>query len=475
MATFNLIINKIVNLDNNIFSYNYETDNIDGVNKIFFNLLNTFKLQIYKNKFKFLKETIDNFYFSSKDMERIKFLNLFNKIQKIYHILNRFVYLYKFKKSKLIVDIDMQLNQININEPNVICIYHVGSKYLFTIDDLLKMIYMSLTNCFLFFAEPISIKNPYNNISFGKSILYYIYSYLISSAKIKFIKPEYLDVFFKFKESNFNMTQFINNYEYILREYSIKNYLNNTPKTTKIEHIFRMIDIYNSNIINNRNKILIDPEFPDEELITIMKPYLYLSLETNYSLVGKNRVHAKNMLNQKLKEFQNFNPGFGRKIIKFKDIVHKEKIKRIRSHIGFNMCHKPFNNFNIENFMNNHLSYKYNEDERNYNDNDDHDNDDTDEEQSNDTRNIISTIRREIYILNLNNNNTNEEQEEQYEEELEQQYEEELEQQEQYEEELEQQEQYEEELEQQEHYEDGNEHFQDDSELSEEEYTDSVS
>jgi hypothetical protein len=65
MATFKLIINKIVNLDNNIFSYNYETDNIHGMNKIFFNLLNILELKIYKNKFKFLKETTDNFYFSS--------------------------------------------------------------------------------------------------------------------------------------------------------------------------------------------------------------------------------------------------------------------------------------------------------------------------------------------------------------------------------------------------------------------------
>ena len=182
---------------------------------------------------------------------------LFNKIQKIYHTLNRFVYLYKVKKTKLIVDTDMQLNKITIDEPNVICIYHVNAKYLFKIDDLLKMIYMSLTNCFSFFAEPISIKNPYNNISFGKSILYYIHSYLISNGRIQYIKPEYLDIFFKFKECNFNMTKFVDNYEYILREYAIKNYMNNTSKSIIKHQILHMIDDYNSNIIRNNKQLLL--------------------------------------------------------------------------------------------------------------------------------------------------------------------------------------------------------------------------
>lgn len=402
-----MIINKIVNLDNNIFSYNYENDNIDGMNKIFFNLLNILEFKIYKNKFKFLKETTDNFYFSSKDTEKNIFLNLFNKIQKTYHTLNRFVYLYKFKKSKLIVDIDMQLNKINIGETNVICIYHVNSKYLFKIDDLLKMIYMSLTNSFSFIAEPITIKNPYNNISFGKSVLYYIYSYLISSAKIKYIKPEYLDIFFKFKESNFNMTKFVNNYEYLLREYSIKNYLYNIPKRTMKDQILHMIDGYNSTLIR-RNKILIDPEFPEEELITIMKPYLYLFLQSNYSIIGKNKLDAKNELNRKLKAFQNFNPRFGRKIIKFKDIIHKEKIKRVKSHIGFNMNYKPFNCYNIEIFMNNHLSYKYNQQEDNYNYNNQNSDEDTYEDSDEEHRNLVTTLRYYLNTQLLNNTNNDE-------------------------------------------------------------------
>jgi hypothetical protein len=425
MTTFNLIIKKIVNLDNNIFSYKYdESDTIAGIQKIFFNILHMIELNKDKTKMSFLHETINNYYFSEKVSEKNEFLNLFNKIQKTYHVLNRFVYLYKVKKSKLIVDIDMQLNKINIGEPNVICIYHVNSKYLFKIDDLLKMIYMSLTNCFSFFAEPIPIKNPYNNISFGKSILYYIYSYLISSAKIKYIKPEYLDIFFKFKESNFDMTKFVNSYEYILREYSIKNYLNNTTKTVILGQIFRMIDIYNSTLKSNKKKILIDEEFPDEELISIMKPYLYLNFKGQYSLIAKVRTMSRIKLYKKLREFQEFNPIFGRRIIKFKDIIYKGKTKRIKSHIGFSMKHQNFDIYNIDNFMTNHLAYKYDQNEENYNEEDNHYSTDEDDEDDEDTINNIRIFLEEFRVSNnsnreqlpAENNDEVEHEEEEYEE-----------------------------------------------------------
>jgi hypothetical protein len=368
MTTFDKIINKVINLDNNVFSLNYDNnDKISKINKIFFNFLYNIHLcKNVKSKFHFIEQTLDNFYFSKKPNEKKDFFDLFCKIQHIYHTLNRFVYLYKYKKTKLIVDSDLQLNKINENEPNVICIYHFNSKYLFKIEDLLKLIYTSLTNCFGFFSEPIAIKNPYNNIPFGKSILYYIYFYLVSNCKIKFIKYKYIDIFLKFKECNFNMTKFVNNYEYILREYAIINHLTNSTEETIVQEIKNLIQSFNSGISNDNKKIKISDGFPKHHLIRIMKPYLYLKLQCCYSLVTQHKNDARIKLSKKLCEFQNFNPQFGRKIIKFKDITVNGKIKRIKSHIEFNMKHKKFNTFEIENFMNNHLAYKY---EENYNEN----------------------------------------------------------------------------------------------------------
>ena len=360
MTTFDKIINKVINLDNNIFSYNYDkNDKISGIHKIFFRVLCNIKLYKNKNKFEYLEETLNNFYFLENTTEKKEFFELFFKIQRIYHTLNRFVFLYKYKKSKLIVDTDLQLNQINPNEANVICIYHINSKYLFRIEELLKHIYTSLTNCFSFFSEPISIRNPYNNIPFGKSILYYIYNYLVLNTKIQFIRPFHIDIFLKFKECNFNMTKFVNNYEHILREYAIKNYLNNSTKQTIVNEIKLIITSFNSNFLKDNNKIKISEEFPEDQLIRIMKPYLHLKLQACYSLVNKNKTDARKKLTKKLREFQCFNPQFGRKIIKFKDIILNGKIKRVKSNIEFNMKHKKFNTFEIDNFMNNHLIYKY--------------------------------------------------------------------------------------------------------------------
>jgi hypothetical protein len=365
MLTFNKIINKVVNLENNIFSSNYDkNDKLPGVQKFFFSMLSNIHIyHIYKNKFEFMNQTLNNFYFLNKHDEKEQFIDLFCKIQKTYHTLNRFLYIYKLKKSKLIVNTDLQLNTIEEGKQNVMCIYHVNSKYLFKIEELLKIIYTSLTNSPYFFSEPITIKNPYNNIPFGKSVLYNIYFYLILNTKINLIRHEYLDIFLKFKECNFNMTKFVDNYEYVLREYAIKNYLLNSTKDTIAEQIKGMIIIYNAKVRLESNKIRISQDFPQEKLIEIMKPYLYLNFVSYYSLVHKNKCEAENNLIIKLREFQQFNPQFGRKICRFKDIIKDGRTKRIKSHIEFNMKHKKFNKFEISSFMKNHLDYDCDDDE----------------------------------------------------------------------------------------------------------------
>jgi len=363
MNTFETIIYKLINIQNNIFSPKYDnSDKVGGLYKIFFGCYIGNKN--YKTKFQFLNETINNFYFSQKHEERNEFINYFNKIQKIYHTLNRFSYKYKVKTSKLVVDTDLQLNNITINDNNTICIYHNQSRYLFKIEDLLKILYTSLTNTYLFFSEPITIKNPYNNLPFGKSILYYIYFYIINNFKIGYTKSSHVDLFLKFAECNFNMTRFVNNYEHILRELSIINYLYNSTKTQLKEYISKMIKGYN-NSKDNRKKIEIDSEFPVDELIRIMKPYLHLYLQYNYSLVPKLKNECKNRLYKKLDEFQKFNPSFGRKVIVLKQQNINGKIKKFKSHVDFNSKHKKFNVYDNDSFMNNHLSYKYGDENSN--------------------------------------------------------------------------------------------------------------
>ena len=413
MEIFNLIIKNIINFDNNIFSLNYKNDNIGNMIKISFkNFYENFNNK-YNSKFHFLEDTTNSIFFN-KNNDKNELFNIFCKIQRIYYILNKFCYIYKYNKSKIVVDTDLQLNKIKLNQPNIICIYHIDNRYLFKPQDLLKLIYTSLTNSYMHFAEPITIKNPYNNIPFSKSILYYINYKLGTCVNINSITPKHLDIFFKFREVDFDMTKFVDNYEYILREYSIKDYINNATDETLKNNILNIIKQYNKKINKDDNKIIISEEFPTIELISIFKPYIYLNLVGKYSLVSKNKSEFNNKLFKKLAEFQKFNPRFGRKIIKLKGLIKKGKFKKIKSHIEFNTIHKKFEVVNVSDFMNNHLAYKYEENtiENNFEDN----------FQENETTISLNIITQIIYnrindnINAMEQNNNNDEIDDNYDE-----------------------------------------------------------
>ena len=431
MLTYNKIIYKLINFDNNIFCLNYDdSDKIDGMLKIFFKILCS-DVNCKKRKFDKLDEIMNNFYFSTNFEKKSDFFNLFCKIQKIYHTLNNLIIKYKYKKSKIIINTDLQLNEINIDSSNVICIYHINSKYLFRIEYLLKIIYTSLTNGFSFFCEPLPIKNPYNNVPFGKSILYYIYFFVVSNTKMNNIKSSHFDVFLKFKECNFNMTRFVNKYDYLLREYNIENYINNCSKENLKDIINKLINDFNYRFKNVRKHINIADDFPENDLIKIFKPYIQLKLIASYSLLKNKKREAEKKLNKKLREFQEYNPQFGRKFIRFKNIFKNGKIKKIKSHVEFIVKHKKFNDCEIENFMSNHLCYKYdgysNNDESDESDESDYDEQPTEtfliSEILINNRRTLNTTNTIPYRLNTNyyqyNNEQHEEDEEQEEEEQE--------------------------------------------------------
>lgn len=341
--TINYITNKIINLDNNIFSLNY--DNSDKVETIFKILFYSLANNSYKSKFIMFKETLNSFLSFSRE----KFIQYFCKIQKTYYALCRFAFLYKYKRSIISVTTDMGLNDITINDKNILCIYHINSRYLFNINDLLKIINMSLINNYLFFAEPLSSKNPYNNLPFLKSTLYNIYFF------IKFNTNIYDDLFFKFFHCNFDLSLFYKKYEYLLREYAINNFIKNLSVSSFIAEMNKMLYKYN---YNNNNKIIISNEFPKKKIIQIMKPYLVLYLQSIYSLIPIIKVKSEIELNNKLSKFQAFNPLFGRKIIKldFKIDANLKKKVFIKCY-EFNDKHIAFNDYNYRTFLKNQLSF----------------------------------------------------------------------------------------------------------------------
>ena len=157
MSTFIYIVKTIMNTHNNFFSPKYiKNDEIDPICKMIFEsfIINNNKNIIScKNKFIFYENFINNLFLKNKYK---LFIEYFYKIQKTYNALNRFAFICKFKKTNIMVKTDLCLNPININDKNILCIYHVNAKYLFSINDLIKIINNSLTSSHNFFSEPLS-------------------------------------------------------------------------------------------------------------------------------------------------------------------------------------------------------------------------------------------------------------------------------------------------------------------------------
>ncbi len=343
MKTIGYITNKVLNMDNNVFSLNYDSSHpIKPMMQLAFMSLENNR---YKSKFIMFREVQNSFLQFSRE----EFINHFCKIQKIYYAFSRLAFIYKYKKSSMSVTTDIGLNDITINDKNVLCIFHVNSRYLFNINDLLKIITTSLTNSYTFFSEPLPCKNPYNNLPFTKSNLYNIYLFL------KFKTNIYNDLFIKFFYCNFNLTTFYHKYEHILREHIIENFIKNSSQDLLVQEIKKMITVFNK---TNKKNISINDEFPKNRLIQIMKPYLSLYLQSYYSLVPIIKSNSSILLNRKLNKFQRFNPQFGRKIYKlgFKIDSNLKRKSYIKS-VEFLDKHIPFNYIEETNFLKNHTYY----------------------------------------------------------------------------------------------------------------------
>lgn len=359
MKTFYFITQKIVCIRDYVFSFsdkqnkftfddktpvfnNYKEDTIDPILKIFFHVLLSKEYTI-KNKFSFFKDTNNNLFLNSQSKET--FNRLFQQIQFVYSQFQKLSRLYKYKKTRINVNTDLSLNNIEEHNKNIICIFQDNGKYLFNILDLIKIIYNSLTHSVDFFSEPKPIKNPYNNLPFNKSNLYNIYFY------IKFYTHYEINLFEKYFKINFNLSFFNEKYEFLLREYAIHNFINKSSRLILRNKINNMLCMFNLN--NPRSKICIHSDFPNDILIKIMRPYLLLYITGIYSMVPTKKTYANIKLDLKLKQFFHFNPLFGRKNI----ILHKNFNPPIKQ-INFNDKHIFYSKENLNNdtFLLNHTT-----------------------------------------------------------------------------------------------------------------------
>jgi hypothetical protein len=291
-------------------------------------------------KFFYLKQLLENMFLSEEKREEL--LQIFCKVQKTYRAFSKLVYLYKYKKAKIVISTDLELNTLSITERNVICLFQGTTKYLFRVYDLMKIINRSLSNSPNFFSSPLPIKNPYNNLEFTHIDLYTIYFFIRYR---QFIMPP---LFEKFYKANFNTSRFIKDNECFIRMVAIKNYVYSSHTTILYPAVKAMFYSYRAII----KKLTIDPDFPKEKLVNIMRPYLELYYINAYYIEGTTKHNESDrILKEKLKAFIRFNPRFGRKrlIPKLSYINLSDKSKYTCTvtfddkHIPFHhcICHAP--------------------------------------------------------------------------------------------------------------------------------------
>ena len=297
------------------------------------------------NKFVFYTEIVKNKFMT--EFMRNEFIDNFNKIQRVYHIFNRIAFLYKYKKSKLIVDSDLCLNKLDINHNLTFCLYQENNKYLFNINEIVKIISTALMNSPLFFSEPLVSKNPYNNIPFSKSTLYNIYF----TTQRKNIKIH--ELFQKFFLENFDLTNFKKYNEHIIREYAIDNYVKNSTDDIIYNAIINMLEEYNK-IVLNCNRFRFCVNFPKDKIILAMKPFINLYYRSKYSLIKTVKSNSIKYLFVNLLKFKKLNVCFGRKLYN----IETKYINFVKKRKAIMYYYDTFNKIKLiePNFLENHLS-----------------------------------------------------------------------------------------------------------------------
>jgi hypothetical protein len=268
-------------------------------------------------KYTFLNSIFENVFYNEVNKEL--FLSEFSKIQKIYFTLSKFARICKYKKSTVKITTDLYMNELDETMKNVFVLYEDGSKYFFSVTDLVNIMNSSLSHTYSFFSDPLKPKNPYNNLPFNKSTLYNIYFFMKMST---FIMPQLLERYFV---SNFDIKVFQYENECLIRDFAIKRYIYSSNYDTLYDNVMTMI--YDLKKRNRKYKhfMNVDDDFPQKNLVDIMRPYLHLYYLSKYYVTGTEKKNdSMEKLMNKFDLFVRFNPQFGRKIIKIERIPKKK-------------------------------------------------------------------------------------------------------------------------------------------------------
>ena len=254
---------------------------------------------LYDKKFTCLNNFFENKFIIQEKKDDL--LHCFCTTQKYYYKFKRLYQRYKIKKAKKYdVDYDLCLTPLENSKNNVIIIQE-NTKYLFKINDLIRLILDGLTYTYDLFLEPKVAKNPYNNLEFTNCDLYNIYIHMLLDTNIN---PPLL--FHNYFKSEFSLSNFVMINEAYLKDLAIIKHHKELDQDNDKAYEYIMDMAEKSSSLN------ISTSYPVDDVISKLKFCLldYLFSEYSYN-PAKRRTHKKILL-KKLRDFNNSNPRYGR-------------------------------------------------------------------------------------------------------------------------------------------------------------------
>lgn len=230
-------------------------------------------------------------------------LDQFYRVQRLYHILLRFINKCKMRRfKKYDADEDLCLVPFDSIDPRkILHLLHGNCIYRFNIHDLINILTASLTNQFFMIPDPSFPKNPYTNISFERDHLINIF------VRMWELKIKMRPLLYSFFHCNFSIEVFKYRNRIMLSDMAIDTYLSkeSVASTDTLHDIINLIQTYSNPFL----RINIHPNFPAKRLFSIFRPYL--------KLYYKMKLHGCTVFAEKLRHglccFGLFNPHFGRK------------------------------------------------------------------------------------------------------------------------------------------------------------------
>ena len=258
-----------------------------------------------KTKYTALAKAFWSFFYSTHSGNCLgnEVLRFVQQAQRHYFAFAKFARIFRMRRTNVHIDFDLYMNPLSPTSRNTFVLLDNDKIYYFSLADLSHLLTEALTYSHLFCSEPLTVKNPYNNLPFNVSTLYNIYFQMMSAM---FVIPKFIRRYF---ECGFNIYLFKKHNESELREHIVRQYVVKTDPTIIVPDIIHMLKRFDM-----RTHLYIDPEFPQNVLVDAMKPYITLYYLMKYTSDHIRRHQYTNDLRAHLKKFIELNPGFGRRI-----------------------------------------------------------------------------------------------------------------------------------------------------------------